>query len=429
MKKGFLVLSSWFLVLCLFATGCGGDTGTNAGGAGGAGGDDDGGSSASARDFSGTIATIITSLSLPKSFQKDLISSCTGVSLCCYNYEGSTPVVASLADDCSFTVSLPLQDYFFCGAFSGTDGDSDDCPDTLEGYLDEGIYISLAADGSSDAIDAGTINDDDDDGIYDVPEAVRTALDADGDGTSDATDDDDDGDGFADVEDTFFAGLLLNGLQVDGDGDGVPDIFELAEVFADCLDADEDAICNIFEEDPDDDDLIGDDDTDSDGDGIADAEDDDADGDGIDDAGAEDADGDGVIDSYDWDADGDGVANDDEVEGGVGENIGGTYLYNDSIMSDCAFVVESSLVIGDLISGIAYTMTVGSLSATSISFELATNTCLFSVPDFEASDGTCTCYTVDMLDPAMPILYGACDRGTPDETADDCDFLFDKIVQ
>jgi hypothetical protein len=229
----------------------------------------------------------------------------------------------------------------------GTDGpdfidlDSDD-----DGLNDIVVTIASAWDVDGDGqIDPGNALDTDGDGVADVVDGDNTGHraghDSDNDGVLDGVDLDDDNDGIPDIQetdngadvDTDMDGVV-DRLDLDADNDGLPDSIESIGnnsldddrdgVLDDLTDTDADGLADLVSAA-----MLP---LDTDGDGIADFRDTDSDGDGINDiteGGRDvvdtiDADGDGVVDSV-LDTDGDGLADivDPDVQPG---GSGGTPL-------------------------------------------------------------------------------------------------------
>jgi large repetitive protein len=252
--------------------------------------------------------------------------------------------------------------------FMDLDADNDGVPDVIEaghgaadangdGMVDGPFGANGLADVLETATESGTINytlldtdgdgepdyldlDADGDGLNDMAETGNGALDANGDGRiDDDTDADSDGlaDSVDDQDDTFgFPGV--DPLGLDGDGDGIPDMFDAgmgtggASGDSDgdgatdatecpggwpCPDADNDGTPDYME---------GAGAVDTDGDGLTDAEetalgtglnDSDSDDDGIRDGDETDPggdqDGDRIINALDHDADGDGIFDGTEI--------------------------------------------------------------------------------------------------------------------
>lgn len=263
------------------------------------------------RGLTGTVAS--SSLStLLKSSVKTAASSCSSISLCCWGYTASTPAVVSLSGtaECSFSIDLPLENYCFCGFFSGTDavdntsGDTgaDGCPDDYAEVTLAPIPVFDDADGTTEAFDLGVCTN-----LSCTNQDILTNVDEDNDGLSNADDTDDDGDSLDDTDDLCNPSGCGNPLQRDGDGDSIPDFFE--GIYGGLVDSDSDGVPNEFDIDIDGDGIINETDTDDDGDDIDDADDDDADNDGISSAYEIDSDGDGVPNFLDWDIDGDKTIN------------------------------------------------------------------------------------------------------------------------
>lgn len=157
-------------------------------------------------------------------------TDCSDVQICCNGYDGST-AVETVASDCSFTISLPINSYCFCGLFTGEDADGDGCFDDYIGSLgcSEGGYsgaipIFADADGSTDDIDSG---DGEVQGTRVVSSTdICSQVDQDSDGTADSDDSDDDGDDVADDDDNFNSEGCESVAELDSDGNDIPDIFE-----------------------------------------------------------------------------------------------------------------------------------------------------------------------------------------------------------
>jgi outer membrane protein OmpA-like peptidoglycan-associated protein len=188
------------------------------------------------------------------------------------------------------------------------DADTDD--DGTPDYRD----LDADNDGINDVIEAG-LADVDGDGQADAgsgPVGVGALPDTDNDSAPDFQDVDSDNDGAFDIAGTPDAGLDVNAdgridVTDDSDGDGLPNGADgMPNAFGDATDSDGDGISNADEG------IV--DATDSDGDNIVDYLDLDSDGDGVPDAleGSADLDGDGVGNWRDADSDADGI--DDTVE-------------------------------------------------------------------------------------------------------------------
>ncbi len=174
----------------------------------------------------------------------------------------------------------------------GTDMDSG-CADSAAALCDTsvegGACVQCLSDEDCPGLQVCTV-----DQLCDYP-------DTDGDGLTDNVDTDDDGDGIPDVDETGGTDLSF-----DTDGDGVPDYADPDAVTCDDGNPDPDGICDVLPAsvDLDQDGVPNHLDLDSDGDGVPDAtEGHDADGDGVPDAApsASDDDGDGLDDAFDPD--------------------------------------------------------------------------------------------------------------------------------
>ena len=196
--------------------------------------------------------------------------------------------------------------------------DADDDGDGI-GTIDELDGAGLAdapdhdLDGTADWLDV----DDDDDGIDTILEG-GLEVDTDGDTVPDYLDDDSDGDGIRDEDEGAVdtdGDALPDFQDDDDDGDGIPTVEEVG------MDHDGDGLADPLDPDDDNDGIDtlveGGFDVDTDGDTVSDHHDLDSDDDGLPDAdeGSEDLDGDSLGNYVDLDADGDGY--DDIVEGAV----------------------------------------------------------------------------------------------------------------
>lgn len=251
-------------------------------------------SSGSTRNITGTVDSAVLSSSLiwKKNF-KFVTLGCSDVQVCCFGYDG-TASVADVADDCTFTLALPLESVCYCSIFNGSDGDSDGCGDSFVATLgcsetgySGGIPIFPDGDNSTDDIDFGTVSVQGDVGYSSTDPCSQ--VDTDDDGTDDADDTDSDGDGIADEDDFVCGDGCLNADDFDSDDNDVPDIYEStwdglsdsdSDNIPDFCDVTEECDCSETDTDcdclPDDDDETEEDD---DGDGVSaeiDCDDDDA---------------------------------------------------------------------------------------------------------------------------------------------------------
>jgi hypothetical protein len=204
------------------------------------------------------------------------------------------------------------------------DADGDGISDVAE---DRATDVDTDGDGTPDYLDL----DSDDDGLSDALESGNPrdgrAIDVDGDGVPNFRDDDADGNGILDRDegdtDRDLDGLI-DAIDLDDDGDLLPDLLELADMPSAPPDFDEDGTAD-FQDIDSDGDTIGDRSEgagDSDRDGIDDRFDDDTDADGLldsveaGDASVDtppvDTDGDGDPDFRDPDSDNDGLSDADE---------------------------------------------------------------------------------------------------------------------
>lgn len=254
---------------------------------------------------------------LIKSNIRAAVDSCSEASLCCWGYTSSSPAVVSLSgtDECTFSIDLPLENYCFCGFFSGADAvdnstgedGADGCPDDYADVTLAPIPVFQDADGTIEAFELGSCT-----GIFCSNQDILTEVDEDNDGLSNTDDDNDDGDDLDDTDDLCNAGGCGNPVQRDGDGNSIPDFFE--GIYGSLTDTDDDGIPNEFDIDIDGDGIFNASDADDDADGTDDADDDDADGDGISAAYESDSDRDGIPNFLDLDIDGDNTINDNDTD-------------------------------------------------------------------------------------------------------------------
>lgn len=281
------IKNQWlFLVVFIFflTSACGGSSSSGGGSS----------SSDNTRNITGTVdSTALTSSLIWKKNLKFVTLGCSDVQVCCFGYDG-TASVADVADDCSFTLALPLESVCYCSIFSGGDGDSDGCGDSFVATLgcsetgySGGIPIFADDDDSTDDIDFGSVSVQGDVGYSSTDPCSQ--VDTDDDGTDDAADTDSDGDGVEDDGDFVCGDGCLNADDFDSNDNDVPDIYE--STWDGLSDSDSDNIpdfcdvseeCDCSEEDTDCDCLPDDDDEsleDDDGDGVTaeiDCDDDDA---------------------------------------------------------------------------------------------------------------------------------------------------------
>lgn len=199
------------------------------GGVGGCGGTGGGGGGVGAtRGITGTLsASSLPALTVQGKSQQ---LACTDLQVCCGAYDGSL-LVASVGSDCTFTLSLPLNNFCYCAVFSDADADGNGCGDNYlaslgcsENGYGGAIPIFPDADGSTDKIDFGT-------GSTEGKKVVATGnpcaqVDQDDDGTVDSEDSDDDDDGILDGSDNLNSIGCENADELDSDENNVPDIYE-----------------------------------------------------------------------------------------------------------------------------------------------------------------------------------------------------------
>lgn len=241
---------------------------------------------ATTRGMTGSLSSG-TFAALKGSNKSAVAASCSGVQLSCVNYAG-TATTADVAADCSFSITLTLNSFYYCGffveassSFLGTLG----CEENSAFAAALPIFADTS--GGTDAINAGS-------GLAFSSGQVAASticqqVDQDGDGLSDADDTDDDGDTVGDSSDSFNESGCETADTYDSDGDNIPDIFEA--LWASLVDADSDNIPNFCDFDVDGDGLDNDADSDDDGDGTIDSSDTDILGDGVVDSGDQDHDG------------------------------------------------------------------------------------------------------------------------------------------
>lgn len=225
----FFSLTTLLAVLVMGGYGC---SSSSSGGDGGGDGDGDGdGDGAESRELTGSIAAASIS-ALVKNQSGDGASSCSDLTICCGAYDGSL-AVAEVAADCSFTLSLPLDNFCYCSIFSGADEDGNECPDTYlaslgcsENGYSGAIPVYADDDGTTDAIDLGEGNFEGAKLVVSAAGNPCAQVDQDGDGSDDAGDDDDDGDDIGDGEDDFNLFGCENLDELDSDDNGTPDIYE-----------------------------------------------------------------------------------------------------------------------------------------------------------------------------------------------------------
>ncbi|MDP4826831.1 MAG: gliding motility-associated C-terminal domain-containing protein, partial [Flavobacteriales bacterium] len=204
------------------------------------------------------------------------------------------------------------------GTSEPLDSDGDNIPNYTDLDSDNDAIADIEEAGGEDQNDDGVVDnfiDQDGDG-WDDNEANDNPVDTDGDGTPDILDLDSDGDGINDIDeggngyaDTNNDGVVDNLEDANGDGwiDGgsststVPDTDGDGDPDYQDLDSDGDGIDDELENDPN-------------GDGIGP---DDTDGDGIPDYQDLDSDGDGLTDAEEWDVTGDGIGPDDCNNDGI----------------------------------------------------------------------------------------------------------------
>lgn len=429
--------------LLLVTAACGSSTSTD----GSSSSSSSSGGSDTTRSVTGSVSLSSLSTSLSAKGAKTAVDACASVSICCTGYTGEGWTVATLNSDCTFTLALPLENYCYCGFFTGTDVDGDTCPDTYANYTLETIPVFEDVGGLTDDIDLGECDGDG------CANDVDGQVDVDQDGTANSDDTDDDGDGTADTDDDYGADGLLDAWQFDLDGDALPDIFE--SIWADYTDTDDDGlpnfldfdldgdgtnntadtdddgdgtaddsdtdddadgfsdddidtdtdgdgIWNLFDGDPDGDSLFSDFDDDDDGDGTADTGDTDDDGDGLtDEQEADDADSDGFSDLIDTDDDGDGSLDtadaDDDGDGTPDASDPDTFSFDDSDGQSGPPACESDFACQQIIE--ATDPMTGVIGATSCNAsgqcetdcnQLAAENVAFCAEGFESSGGTCT---------------------------------------
>ncbi|MBI2068301.1 MAG: hypothetical protein HYT77_09855 [Deltaproteobacteria bacterium] len=156
--------------------------------------------------------------------------ACGDVSVCCSGYDG-TVSVKKIGSDCSFTIDLPLESFCYCALFSGSDGDSNGCPDNYVASLgcsansyEGAIPVFADDDNSTAAINLGSGDVQGSNVVSAID--ICTQVDQDDDGIADSADTDDDGDGVTDAGDFQNDTGCVNADKFDSDGDNVPDIYE-----------------------------------------------------------------------------------------------------------------------------------------------------------------------------------------------------------
>jgi hypothetical protein len=234
-------------------------------------------------------------------------------------------------------------DGFDSDAYGGTD-----CDDTLADVypgapeIDDGLDNDCNGYSEDNDTDGDGLNDEeeislgtdpedpdsDGDGLSDGFEMPDSTTDTDGDGIIDALDDDDDGDGIPTLTEIGdFDQSTGVGSVPDTDGDGTPDHHDLdsdgdgySDEIEGSVDTDEDGNPDYVDLDSDSDGILDADelDEDTDNDGFHNRIDWDDDGDNIfsDDEGSDDLDGDGIPNFLDDDSDGDG---DSDLDEGMGD--------------------------------------------------------------------------------------------------------------
>lgn len=202
------------------ASGCGG------GSAGGGGG-----TTPTTRALSGSVsAASLTALRLAGAKSQAL--ACADVTVCCASYSGGL-VTKSVDASCNFSLDLPLNNFCYCGLFTGADADGNGCPDQEVGSLgcaengySGAIPIFPDANDGTDAIDLGTGDLEGQKLVVNATGNPCAQVDQDNDGTADSGDSDDDGDGTADSDDDTNSIGCENLDEFDSDSDGTPDIYE-----------------------------------------------------------------------------------------------------------------------------------------------------------------------------------------------------------
>ncbi len=187
------------------------------------------GGSAATRTMTGTISSSSFG-GLTRGLRMQTVTSCADTQVCCFGYAGDS-VVAEVGSDCSYSLDLPIDNFCFCGLFSGTDSDGDGCGDDYlasmgcseNGYAGV-IPVFADSDGTTDAIDTGEVSVE---GLKVVSaNNICAQVDQDGDGINDAEDTDDDGDSTLDSDDGTDDSGCENALEYDGSDDGIPDLFQ-----------------------------------------------------------------------------------------------------------------------------------------------------------------------------------------------------------